>query len=125
MYRIKLEEICRKNGFSHKKWSELSGVSVDTIDSITSTNSHDEKYSPKVNTLEDLCKPLKTELWEIFYTGEKNLVALNSELSTLREERDKLLADYAVAIARVKELETLVSDLKDELLDIYRSKNKK
>lgn len=124
MYRERLDEIRRERGFTKKRWAEESGVSIDTIDSILHPDNPD-KCSPKVNTLEDLCRPLGIELWEIFYVGEKSLVAMQSELVLLREERDGLIADKAVLDSRVKELDSLVYDLKDELLDIYRSKNKR
>ena len=124
MYRERLDEIRRGRGFTKKRWAEESGVSIDTIDSILHPDNPD-KCSPKVNTLEDLCRPLGVELWEIFYVGEKSLVAMQSELVLLREERDGLIADKAVLDSRVKELDSLVYDLKDELLDIYSSKNKK
>ena len=124
MYRERLDEIRRERGFTKKRWAEESGVSIDTIDSILHPDNPD-KCSPKVNTLEDLCRPLGIELWEIFYVGEKSLVAMQSELAILREERDGLIADKAVLEARAKELDSLVYDLKDELLDIYRSKNKR
>ena len=123
MYRERLEEIRRERGLTKKRWAEESGVSLDAIDSILHPDNPD-KCSPRVNTLEDLCRPLGIELWEIFYVGEKSLVAMQSELVLLREERDKLIADKAVLDARVKELDALVYELKDELLDIYRSKNK-
>ena len=65
MYRDRLIEIKKEKGLTTKKWSEESGVSVDTINRITNLE-HLEKDSPRVNTLEDLCKPLGVELWEIF-----------------------------------------------------------
>jgi transcriptional regulator with XRE-family HTH domain len=123
MYRERLEEIRRERGLTKKRWAEESGVSLDAIDSILHPDNPD-KCSPRVNTLEDLCRPLGVELWEIFYVGEKSLVAMQSELVSLREERDKLIADNAVLDARVKDTEANVSKLKDELLDAYRYYNK-
>ena len=66
MYRDRLEELRKEKNITNKKWSEESGVSIDTINRII----HPEnpgKDSPRVNTLEDLCKPLGVEVWEIFY----------------------------------------------------------
>ena len=66
MYRCRLEELRKEKGLSYKKWSEESEVSVDTIDRIIHPE-NPQKDSPRVNTLEDLCKVLGVELWEIFY----------------------------------------------------------
>jgi transcriptional regulator with XRE-family HTH domain len=123
MYRERLDEIRRERGFTKKRWAEESGVSIDAIDSILHPDNPD-KCSPKVNTLEDLCRPLGVELWEIFYIGDKSLVALQSELTTLREERDKLFADNAVLLSDNGTLKQKVDDLKDELLDTHRHYNK-
>ena len=65
MYRNRLEELRIEKNITHKKWAEMSGVSIDTINRITHPENA-EKDSPRVNTLEDLCKALGVELWEIF-----------------------------------------------------------
>jgi transcriptional regulator with XRE-family HTH domain len=62
MYRCRLEELRKEKGLTNKKWSEESGVSVDTIARIIHPE-NPEKDSPRINTLEDLCKPLGVELW--------------------------------------------------------------
>jgi transcriptional regulator with XRE-family HTH domain len=123
MYRDRLDEIRKERGFTKKRWSEESGVSIDAIDDIIHPDNPD-KCSPKVSTLEILCRPLGVELWEIFYIGDKSLVALQSELTTLREERDKLFADNAVLLSDNGTLKQKVDDLKDELLDTHRHYNK-
>lgn len=118
MYRDRLEELRKEKGLSTKKWSELSGVSVDTINRIRNPENPD-KDSPRVNTLEDLCKPLGIDLWELFYIGEHSFVALQAELVSLREERDKLLAENAVQNATINELTKKVDSLKDQIIDIH------
>ena len=118
MYRNKLEEFRIENNFTHKKWSEESGVSIDTIARITHPENPD-KDSPRVNTLEDLCKPLKHELWELFYTGDKDFVSMQAELTALRAERDALLVENVILKDKVETLRDKVDSLKDEIIDVH------
>ena len=122
MYRDKLEEIRKEKGLSYKKWSEESGVSIDTIQRITHAE-HPDKDSPKVNTLEDLCKPLGIELWEIFYLGDRSFVSLQAEISTLKAERDALVAENAVLKDKVESLKDKVDTLKDDLIAALKQKS--
>ena len=119
MYRDRLEEIRKEKGISNRKWAEESGISIDTINRIIHPE-HPDKDSPRVNTLEVLCKALGVELFEIFYMGDRSFVAMQAEILSLREERDKLLAENAVQSAKIKELEKETLDLNKELLDTHR-----
>lgn len=121
MYRDKLEEIRKEKGLSNKQWSEQSGVSVDTIQRIIHPE-HPDKDSPKVNTLEDLCKPLGVELWEIFYIGDKSFVSLQAEIALLNSERDSLIAENAILKNKNESLRDTVDTLKDKLIDVLTSK---
>ena len=125
MYRDKLEEIRKEKNITHKKWSEESGVSVDTITRIIHPE-HPEKDSPRINTLEDLCRPLGVELWEIFYLGDKSFVDLQAELTSLKSERDDLVAENAVLKAKIDTLRDKIDLLKDEVIAThnYYIKNK-
>ena len=118
MYRDRLEEIRIEKNFTNKRWSEESGVSIDTIARITHPENPD-KDSPRVNTLEDLCKPLGIELWEIFYTGDKNFVSLQAELTALKAERDALVAENVTLKDKVETLRDKVDSLKDEIIDVH------
>ena len=121
MYRDKLEEFRKAKGITNKKWSEESGVSIDTIARII----HPEnpiKDSARVNTLEDLCKPLGVERWELFYIGDKSFVSLQAEITSLKAERDVLVADNAVLKERVETLREKVEYLKDDLIDALKRK---
>lgn len=118
MYRDRLLELKKEKGITTKKWSEESGVSVDTINRITNPENPD-KDSPRVNTLEDLCKPLGVELWEIFYLGDRSLVSLQAEILAVRAERDSALADNAVLKDKVESLRNKVDALKDEIIDTH------
>ena len=115
MYRDKLEELRKEKGISNKKWSEESGVSIDTIGRIIHPE-HPDKDSPRVNTLEDLCEVLGVELWEIFYSGDRSFVNLQAELATLKAERDALVAENAVLKDKVDSLKDKVDTLKDEII---------
>ena len=123
MYRERLEELRKEKHLTYKTWSEESEVSVDTITRIIHPE-HPEKDSPRVNTLEDLCKPLGVELWEVFYMGDKSLVALQAEIASLKTERDALVADNAILKDKLDFLKDKVDSLKDELLDTHRYYNK-
>ena len=119
MYRERLEEIRNEKHITNKKWSEESGVSIDTITRILHPE-NPEKDSPRVNTLEDLCEALGVELWEIFYMGDRSFVSLQAEIVSLKEERDDLVAENAVLKDNIATLEKKVDILKDELLDVYK-----
>ena len=123
MYRDRLEEIRKEKGISNKKWSEESGVSIDTISRIVHPENPD-KDSPRVNTLEDLCEALGVELWEIFYMEDHSFVSLQAKLATLEAERDALLAENAVLKDRVNSLEDKIDTLKDDLIDVLKHKLK-
>lgn len=124
MYRDKLEEIRKEKNISYKEWSEMSDVSVDTIKRIIKPE-NPLKDSPKVNTLEDLCKPLGVEVWEIFYLGDRSFVSLQAEIAVLKSERDALVAENAVLKDKVESLRDKVDSLKDDLIDTHNYYNKR
>ena len=119
MYRDRLEELRKERNITNKKWSEESGVSIDTIARITHPE-NPEKDSPRVNTLEDLCKVLGVELWEIFYMGDKSFVSLQAEILSLKAERDALLIENGALKDKVETLRDKVDSLKDEIIDIHK-----
>ena len=118
MYRERLEELRKEKNITNKKWAEESGVSIDTINRIIRPE-NPEKDSPRVNTLEDLCKVLGVELWEIFYMGDKSFVSLQAELIALKAERDALLVDNGALKDKVETLRDKVDSLKDEIIDLH------
>ena len=115
MWRNRLVEIKREKGISTKQWSEASGVSIDTINRITHPE-NEEKDSPRVNTLEDLCKPLGVELWEVFFVGDKSFISVLAEVNALKAERDALVAENGALKAKEELLRTKVDCLKDEII---------
>lgn len=123
MYRDRLIEIRKEKGITTKKWSEESGVSIDTINRITNSENPD-KDSPRVSTLADLCEVLGVELWEIFYSGDKSLVLLQSEIATLKAERDELVAENAILKNKVENLRDKNDTLKDEIIATHKHYNK-
>lgn len=122
MYRCRLEELRKEKGLSYKKWAELSGVSVDTIDRIIHPE-NPEKDSPRVNTLNSLCEALGVELWEIFYIGSTSLVALQAEINLLKTERDSLLAENAILKDKIETLRDKVDVLKDDIIATHKYYN--
>lgn len=119
MYRDKLEEIRKEKHITHKKWSEDSGVSIDTISRIIHPD-NPIKDSPRVNTLEELCKVLGVELWEIFFVGDKSLVSLQAEIVTLKAERDALIAENGALKDKVENLREKIDVLKDEIINTHK-----
>lgn len=123
MYRYRLEEIRKEKNITNKRWSEESGVSIDTIGRILHPENPD-KDSPRVNTLVDLCKALGIELWEIFYLGDRSFVSLQAEVTTLKSERDALIADNAILREKIDLLKDKVDSLKDDLIATHNYYNK-
>ena len=124
MYRNRLEEIRDEKHITNKEWSKESGVSTDTINRILHPE-NPEKDSPRVNTLEDLCKVLGVELWEIFYMGDKSLVALQAEINSLKAERDALVAENAVLKGQNDVFRDKIDALKDEIIEVHKHYIKK
>lgn len=118
MYRDRLDEIRKEKGLSLKHLSEGSGISIDTITRIIHPE-NPTKDSPKVSTLEEICRTLGVELWEIFYLGDKSLVALQAEINALKTERDTLLADNAVLKSKIEEYRGKIDLLKDEIIRVH------
>ena len=124
MYRDRIIELMKEKGYTVKSLSEESGVSYDTIKRITEQGSHD-KDSPKVNTLENICKTFGIELWELFYIGEKSLVGLQAEISSIRAERDALIAENAALTERTSRQQERIEGLVDDMLLLFNHCKKK
>lgn len=124
MYRDRLEELRKEKKITNKKWSEDSGVSIDTISRIIHPE-NPEKDSPRVNTLDDLCKALGVELWEIFYMGDRSFVSLQAEILSLKAERDALLVENGALKDKVETLRNKVDELKDEIISTHNHYIKK
>jgi transcriptional regulator with XRE-family HTH domain len=123
MFRYRLEEVRKEKGLSNKRWSEESGVSLDTIARIIHPENPD-KDSPRVNTLNDLCKALGVELWEIFYLGDRSFVSLQAEVGVLKAERDDLIAENAILRDKIESLRDKVDSLKDDIIAAHNYYNK-
>lgn len=119
MYRCKLEELRKLKGFSYKKWSEESGVSVDTINRIVHPENPD-KDSPRINTLEALCKPLGVEVCEVLHSGNCAFASLQLENAALKEAQNELLTENASLRTKSELLKEQVENLKDQIIDIHK-----
>lgn len=74
--------------------------------------------------MEDVCKPLGVEVWEIFYLGDRSFVSLQAEIIALKSERDALVAENAVLETTVGKLRDKIDNLKDEIIDTHKYYNK-
>ena len=119
MYRCKLEELRKLKGFSYKKWSEESGVSVDTINRIIHPENPD-KDSPRINTLEALCKPLGVEVCEVLHSGNCAFASLQTEHTALISAQNELLLENANLRTNNDILRERVESLKDQIIDIHK-----
>lgn len=119
MWRERLAEIKKEKGISTKEWSERSGLSVDTINRIM--NSQKVKTeAPRLDTIEDMCKGLGVEMWEIFYMGDRSFVTLQAENAALKSERDQLIAENAIQREKVEKYRDKVDELKDEIISVHK-----
>ena len=119
MWRERLAEIKKEKGISTKEWSERSGLSVDTINRIM--NSQKVKTeAPRLDTIEDMCKGLGVEMWEIFYMDDRSFVTLQAENAALKAERDQLIAENAVQREKIEEYREKVDTLKDEIISVHK-----
>lgn len=115
MYRDKLAEFIREKNVQIKILADQSGISTDTITRIIHPQNH-EKDSPKVSTLENLCKVLGIEVWELFYNGNTSLISLQVELDALKAERDTLIAENGSLKGKIEVLRDKNDALKDEII---------
>lgn len=116
MWRDKLIEIRKEKGFTIKMIADRTPSHI-TEETITRTlNARKGTDSPRLDTLEGICSALGVELWEIFYSGDKNLAYLQAEIASLKAERDELLAENAIAKNKIDTLRDKVDSLKDEII---------
>lgn len=117
MWRDRLIEIKKEKGISTKMISEMSGVSIETVNRIFKSNNI-KTEAPRIDTIIDVCKALEVEVWEIFYMGDKSLVTLSAEIAALKAERDVLLAENAVQKNKIDTLKEKIDTLKDEVITV-------
>jgi transcriptional regulator with XRE-family HTH domain len=118
MWRDKLVEIKKEKGVSTKTIAERSGLTVETVHRILN-GKRDDKDSPRLNTIMDVCEALGIEVWEIFYFGDKSFLDLQTEISVLKNERDELLAVNAIQNDKIETMRNRVDELKDQIIDVH------
>ncbi len=119
MWRDRMAEIKKEKGISTKEWSERSNVSVDTINRVMNSKKV-KTEAPRLDTIEDMCKGLGVEVWEIFYVGDRSFVSIQAENASLKAERDQLIADNAVQREKNDEYREKVDTLKDEIISVHK-----
>ena len=120
MWRDKLIEIRKAKAMSNKMLADAAKVSQDTITRMFNT-SVTIKEGPGIETIVAVCNALGVEVWEIFFTGDKSFVGLQAEYTTLKDERDSLVAENAVLQSENDRLRTKVDTLKDEIINTHNN----
>ena len=122
MWRDKLIEArkTRAATLSNKALSEISGVSADTLSRLFNP-AIPIKEGPGVETIIAVCNVIGIEPWVIFYTGDKSFVGLQAEYTSLKDERDNLVAENAVLQSETDRLRIKVDTLKDEIIDTHKN----
>lgn len=122
MWRDKLIEARKTKAatISNKALSDMSGVSADTLSRLFNP-AIPIKEGPGIETIIAVCNAIGIEAWEIFYTGDKSFVGLQAEYTTLKDERDSLVAEKAVLQSENDRLRTKVDTLKDEIINTHNN----
>jgi FtsZ-binding cell division protein ZapB/lambda repressor-like predicted transcriptional regulator len=122
MWRDKLIEARKTKAatISNKALSDMSNVSSDTLSRLFNPNIP-IKEGPGIETIIAVCNAIGIEAWEIFYTGDKSFVGLQAEYTTLKDERDSLVAEKAVLQSENERLRTKVDALKDEIINTHNN----
>ena len=92
MWRDNFLHELEKSGYSTKQFSEISGVSENTIKRIKK----DADATIQLATLEQLAKGLNLTLQDI--TNDTNAIIGSAKLETLQAELNKLKADYDILV---------------------------
>lgn len=122
MWRDKLIEARKTKAatVSNKALSDLSNVSVDALSRLFNPNVP-IKEGPGIENIIAVCNAIGIEAWEIFFTGDKSFVGLQAEYTTLKDERDSLVAENAVLQSENDRLRTKVDTLKDEIINTHNN----
>ena len=122
MWRDKLIEARKTKAatISNKALSDMSRVSSDTLSRLFNP-AIPIKEGPGIETIIAVCNAIGIEAWEIFYTGDKSFVGLQAEYTTLKDERDSLVAENAVLKRENDRLQTKVDTLKDEIINTHNN----
>lgn len=122
MWRDKLIEARKTKAatISNKALSDMSRVSSDTLSRLFNP-AIPIKEGPGIETIIAVCNAIGIEAWEIFYTGDKSFVGLQAEYTTLKDERDSLVAENAVLQSENDRLRTKVDTLKDEIINTHNN----
>lgn len=122
MWRDKLIEARKTKAatISNKALSDMSRVSSDTLSRLFNP-AIPIKEGPGIETIIAVCNAIGIEAWEIFYTGDKSFVGLQAEYTTLKDERDSLVAENAVLKSENDRLQTKVDTLKDEIINTHNN----
>ena len=108
-----INSIRKAKGITTKMMAERSDQALETIQRILDGTTE----NPRLDTMKRIADALEVELWELFYTGDKNFVSMQNELISLRTERDALVAENAILKDKVETLRDKVDTLKDNLID--------
>lgn len=86
----KLNELKKKRGLTNLQLSQMTGITISTIDKITSGNN----TNPKLRTIEALCKALGCTLNDLVYDIEHSNEQKNAHIVIDESDKQKLLHNY-------------------------------
>ena len=110
-----INAIRKEKGITTRMMAERADQALETIQRILDGTTE----NPRLDTMKRIADALEVELWELFFTGERSFVTMQTELISLRTERDKLVADNAVLETTVGKLREKNDALKDQIIDTH------
>ena len=110
-----INAIRKEKGITTRMLAERADLPLETVQRILDGTTE----NPRLDTMKRIADALEVELWELFFTGERSFVTMQTELISLRTERDTLVAENAILKTKVENLREKNEVLKDRLLDVH------
>ena len=110
-----INSIRKAKGITPKMIAERSDQALETIQRILDGTTE----NPRLDTMKRIADALEVDLWELFFTGDKNFVSMQNELISLRTERDNLVVENATQKITIEFLREKNDKLKDQIIDTH------
>lgn len=127
MWRERIIEAKKAKGISIKTMAEKtpSHLTVETITRILNTKTED----PRIGTVLALGESVGLSSWELFadptaIVAYQGFVSLQTEVETLKAERDAILSENTELKNKVERLRDKIDTLHDEIIRLHSHYNK-